>query len=89
MSRHDRHLRKKRDARDPFFSFRRRAMNPYTAQYMNERQSALRGVKNGWYAIDALGSPAFGPFSNRETCLTRIARLAAWSKSSALRHRPA
>ena len=62
-------------------------MNPYTAKYINERQSTLRGVKNGWYAIDALGRLAFGPFSNRESCLTRIARLAAWSKSSALRHR--
>jgi hypothetical protein len=63
-------------------------MNPYTAQYLNERQSDLRGIKDGWYAIDANGAVAFGPFSNRETCLTRIFHCLAWSKSSALRHRP-
>jgi hypothetical protein len=60
-----------------------------TAQYVNERQSDLRGVKDGWYAIDGTGALAFGPFFNRETCLSRILQLATWSKSSAARQRPA
>jgi hypothetical protein len=60
-----------------------------TAQYVNERQSDLRGVKDGWYAIDAAGALAFGPFFNREICLTRILQLANWSKSSAARRRRA
>jgi hypothetical protein len=60
----------------------------YSTQYVNERQSVLRGIKDGWYAMDAKGILAFGPFFNRETCLSRIDQLASWSKSSALRHRP-
>lgn len=63
-------------------------MNQHTPCYINERQSDLRGIKDGWYAVDANGVLAFGPFFNRETCLSRIVQFAAWSKSSLLRHRP-
>ena len=64
-------------------------MTLLTAQYVNERQSDLRGVKDGWYAMDAAGALAFGPFFNRETCLSRILQFATWTKSSAVRQRPA
>jgi len=47
--------------------------------YINERQSDLRGVKEGWYAIDEHGGLLSGPFSNQEKCLTRISRSAKWS----------
>jgi hypothetical protein len=40
--------------------------------YINERQSDLRGVKEGWYAIDERGSLLIGPFSNQELCRTKI-----------------
>jgi hypothetical protein len=40
--------------------------------YVNERQSDLRGVKEGWYAIDDRGHLLFGPFSVRQKCLSRI-----------------
>jgi sensor histidine kinase regulating citrate/malate metabolism len=40
--------------------------------YVNERQSDLRGVKEGWYAIDEHGRLMFGPFFNPEACLTKI-----------------
>lgn len=60
----------------------------HTPQYFNERQSHLRGIKDGWYAMDGDGSLAFGPFSNRETCLTRISQLAVWIRSSGTRERP-
>jgi hypothetical protein len=43
--------------------------NPH---YINEYQSDLRAVKEGWYATDEHGSLLFGPFSSRENCLTRI-----------------
>jgi hypothetical protein len=46
-------------------------VNPIS-HYIGERQSDLRGVKEGWYAIDDHGRLLFGPFSNQETCLTRI-----------------
>jgi hypothetical protein len=60
----------------------------HTAGYVNERQSVLRGIKDGWYAMDSDGRLVFGPFFNRETCLSRIFQFATWSKSSALRQRP-
>lgn len=63
-------------------------MNDHTPCYVNERQSDLRGIKDGWYAMDGDGILSFGPFSNRETCLTRISQLMSWSASSRLRHRP-
>lgn len=49
--------------------------------YINECQSDLRGVKEGWYAIDEHGNLLFGPFSNQETCLTRISQSVSWSTS--------
>jgi hypothetical protein len=60
-------------------------MTLHTAQYVNERQSDLRGIKDGWYAMSADGALAFGPFCNRETCLSRILQFATRSDSSALR----
>ena len=39
--------------------------------YINERESDLRGVKEGWYVIDEHGSLLSGPFSNQQSCLTR------------------
>jgi hypothetical protein len=45
--------------------------NPH---YINERQSDLRAVKEGWYATDEHGNLLLGPFSNRETCLARISQ---------------
>ena len=42
--------------------------------YINELHSDLRGVKEGWYAIDERGRLLSGPFSNQEICLTRISQ---------------
>jgi hypothetical protein len=50
--------------------------NPH---YINELQSDLRRVKEGWYAIDERGSLLSGPFFNREICLTRISQAANWA----------
>ena len=49
--------------------------------YINERQSDLRGVKEGWYAIDEHGILLSGPFSNQESCLTRISQSVKWSSA--------
>jgi len=46
--------------------------NPH---YINERQSDLRAVKEGWYATDEHGHLLLGPFSSREICLTRISKI--------------
>jgi hypothetical protein len=51
--------------------------NPH---YINELQSDLRCVKEGWYAMDEHGSLFLGPFSNRETCLTRISQAVNWAE---------
>jgi hypothetical protein len=53
--------------------------------YINERQSDLRGVKEGWYAMDEHGNFLSGPFSNQENCLTRISQSVNWSTSFELR----
>jgi len=44
-------------------------MNFPTPHYINEHQSDMRGIKEGWYAIEHDGNLAFGPFSSREDCL--------------------
>jgi hypothetical protein len=50
--------------------------DPY---YINELHSDLRGVKEGWYAIDERGNLLWGPFSNRENCLIGISKYAYWA----------
>jgi hypothetical protein len=37
--------------------------------YINEHQSDLRGIKDGWYAVEKDGTLVSGPFSSREDCL--------------------
>jgi len=56
--------------------------NPH---YLNEDQSDMRGIKSGWYAMDEDGNLIFGPFSNREKCLTRIGLFVNWSTFLELR----
>ena len=62
-------------------------MNNLTPCYVNEHQSDLRGVKDGWYASKLSGQLLFGPFANQEACLSRISQYASWIASSAARHR--
>ena len=63
-------------------------MTLHTAQYVNERQSDLRGIKDGWYAMSADGALAFGPFCNRESCLSRIFQFAPGRSVTAKRYSP-
>ena len=39
--------------------------------YVNEDKSDMRGVKPGWYAMDADGNLSSGPFVTHEECLSR------------------
>ena len=36
---------------------------------INEAQSDLRSIKEGWYAMDEDGKLTLGPFSSRDDCL--------------------
>lgn len=36
---------------------------------INEAQSDLRSIKEGWYAMDEGGKLTLGPFSSRDDCL--------------------
>jgi len=36
---------------------------------INADQSDMRGVKEGWYAMDDDGKLILGPFSSRDDCL--------------------
>ena len=49
-------------------------MTTCNPRYINELQSDLRAIKEGWYAMDESGNLLFGPFSNQENCLTRISQ---------------
>jgi hypothetical protein len=50
-------------------------MTDLNSQYVNERQSDLRRVKEGWYAMNEHGDLIFGPFSNRENCVAATDKL--------------
>ena len=52
--------------------------DPY---YINELHSDLRGVKEGWYAIDETNAAISyrARFNNRELCLTRISQAVNWA----------
>jgi hypothetical protein len=39
---------------------------------INEDQSDMRGVKEGWYAMDEEGKLTLGPFSSRAECLGQL-----------------
>jgi hypothetical protein len=49
-------------------------MNGTTPHYINQHQSDMRGIKEGWYAIEHDGKLASGPFSCREDCLKATAQ---------------
>jgi hypothetical protein len=63
-------------------------MPVHTPHYLNAQKSGNRGLVEGWYALDGDGKLSFGPFSTRESCLSRISQFTAWAASSALRLRP-
>jgi hypothetical protein len=44
------------------------------AHYINEHQSDMRGIKDGWYAVEDDGNLSSGPFSSREECINRISQ---------------
>jgi hypothetical protein len=49
-------------------------MKNIAPQHINDVESDRRGVKDGWYAVNAAGKLGNGPFSNREDCLADIKR---------------
>jgi len=42
------------------------------AHYINQDQSDMRGIKDGWYAIEDDGNVSSGTFSSREECIKRL-----------------
>ena len=49
-------------------------MNCCVPHQVNERESDMRAVKEGWYAIEENGTLTFGPYSSREDCANKISR---------------
>jgi hypothetical protein len=49
-------------------------MKNLTPRHINDAESDRRGIKDGWYAVNAVGKLDGGPFSNREDCLSDIDR---------------
>jgi putative methionine-R-sulfoxide reductase with GAF domain len=44
-------------------------MNHFAPHYINEHQSDMRGIKDGWYVMEEDGNLVSGPFSSREDCV--------------------
>ena len=42
--------------------------------YISEGKSDMRGIKQGWYAIEDDGSLSSGPFPGFEECVTKISQ---------------
>jgi len=42
--------------------------------FISESKSDMRGIKPGWYGIEADGSLSSGPSSSLEECVKRITR---------------
>jgi hypothetical protein len=53
--------------------------------YINESKSDMRGIKQGWYAIEDDGDLSSGPFSSMEECVMRIAQTTSGTMGSKLR----
>ncbi len=56
-------------------------MNPEIAEMsapfphrVDERESDMRAIKQGWYAMDGNGKLALGPCSTLEDCARKIGR---------------
>jgi hypothetical protein len=50
------------------------AMNCRIPHRVDERESDMRAIKEGWYAMDENGNLTFGPYSSREDCTNKISR---------------
>jgi hypothetical protein len=42
--------------------------------FIGESKSDMRGIKQGWYAIEDDGSLSSGPFPSFEVCVTKISQ---------------
>jgi hypothetical protein len=49
-------------------------MEKLTPHNISERESDWRGIKDGWYAVNAAGKLGRRLFANREDCLADINR---------------
>ena len=47
-------------------------MNFRIPHQVNERESDMRAIKDGWYAMNENGKLSFGPYSSREDCRNKI-----------------
>jgi hypothetical protein len=54
---------------------------------INEAQSDMRGVKEGWYAMDEEGKLTLGPFSTCDDCLMWLRTVARDEQIDRLRQR--
>ena len=49
-------------------------MNFRIPHQVNERESEMRAIKEGWYAMDENGKLTLGPYFTREDCANKIGR---------------
>jgi hypothetical protein len=56
--------------------------------YITEDNSAMRGIKPGWYGMDDDGGLSSGPCSSLEECATRITQPTNGAMASKLQRGP-
>lgn len=61
--------------------------------FVGERQSTMRGLQVGWYAIDNEGAIVAGPYPSRDECVERIGKAPdaaivpdLWRRPDSIRH---
>ena len=57
-------------------------VNRAAPHYINEHQSDMRGIKDGWYAMEKDGNLVAGPFSSRKDCLKLLNPISAGSSNA-------
>ena len=56
--------------------------------YISENQSDIRGIKQGWYAIEDDGNLSSGPSPSFDECVTRMSRPQNGTTASKLQRGP-
>jgi hypothetical protein len=47
-------------------------MKKLLPHHIDESQSDIRGIKDGWFAIEDKGHLSSGPFLSREECVSKL-----------------
>jgi hypothetical protein len=73
---------------EPGESHRNSSVGATVPYYIGETKSDMRGIKPGWYGIEADGNLFSGPFSSPEECVKSITQPTNATMASKLQRGP-